>query len=156
MFDAVSPHATVRRTGSTPGRARKRILIADDDTEMRRLVVRALRYEGYDLVEADSGSALLDALVDQMLLHTQAVPFDLVISDLRMPGLTGMDVLRWLRSEDWVLPYILITGFGSSAVEHEALWAGADAILQKPFELEHLRATVQALIGGMTAGGSPL
>ncbi len=156
MFDAVTSHTPARRPGATAGRTRKRILVAEDDTEMRRLIARVLRYEGYDIVEANSGSALLDALVDQMLLHTQAVPFDLVISDLRMPGLTGMDVLRWLRSEDWVLPYILITAFGSPAVEHEALWAGADAILAKPFELDHLRATVQALIGGMTAGGSPL
>ena len=124
-----------------------RILVAEDDFEMRRLIAGALRRDGYDVVEARSGAELLDLLVTQRRHPAGAPPVELVISDLRMPGRTGLEVLAQLRETDWSTPFILITAFGGADVRNRALQQGADAVFDKPFDIDELRTATVVLVG---------
>jgi CheY-like chemotaxis protein len=126
--------------------APQRILLAEDDFEMRRLLSSALRKDGYEVVEARSGAELLTTLAE-FLRHPTTRQYDLIISDQRMPGLTGLEVLEGLEDEDWLPPFILITAFGSRELETDALCAGAARVLDKPFDVDDLRKAVAGLIG---------
>jgi CheY-like chemotaxis protein len=117
-----------------------RVLLAEDDFEMRRLLSRTLSHAGFDLVEAASGDEALDRLADQLLDEMDA--FDLVIADIRMPGCTGLDLLACLRHFDWNTPVILITAFGNAATHDEARRLGAFAVFDKPFDLDDLETAV--------------
>ena len=119
-----------------------RVLVADDDSQVRHLVARALRKDGYEVVEAADGSELLNVLGSSLLPASFVEPFDLIISDVRMPGWTGMGVLISLRKADWALPFVLITAFGDDDAHAEARRLGASAMLDKPFEMDDLRTLV--------------
>jgi len=119
-----------------------RILVADDDPEMRRLVVDALRADGYDVREASSGAGLLDQMSSYFLDGTN-LPIDLVISDIRMPLITGLEMLAGLRAVDCPMDFILMTAFGDEKTQREAERLGALALFDKPFELSALRALVR-------------
>jgi DNA-binding response OmpR family regulator len=125
--------------------AAARVLLADDDSDMREMVASALREDGYEVIEARDGWQLLQYLAT----HARAVddnPIDLVISDIRMPGKTGLDILAGLRWADPSTPFILITGFGDMQTHMEARRLGASAVFDKPFDLEHLRSVVLNLL----------
>jgi len=124
----------------------RRILLAEDNVEMLRLLAGALAKDGYDIIEARTGAELLDHLVDH-LLDGDRSPVDLIISDLRMPGFTGLEILAGLRDDDPATPFILITAFGGEEVREEALRAGAAAVFDKPFDVDDLRAAVAQLLG---------
>jgi DNA-binding response OmpR family regulator len=112
---------------------------------MREMVASALREDGYEVIEARDGWQLLQYLAT----HARAVddnPIDLVISDIRMPGKTGLDILAGLRWADPSTPFILITGFGDMQTHMEARRLGASAVFDKPFDLEHLRSVVLNLL----------
>jgi CheY-like chemotaxis protein len=145
--DAASASGTVK-LGWLEARALdpQRILLAEDDLEMRRLLSSALRKDGYEVIEARSGAELLTTLAE-FLRHPTTRPYDLIISDQRMPGLTGLEVLEGLEDEDWLPPFILITAFGSRELETDALCAGAARVLDKPFDVDDLRKAVTGLIG---------
>lgn len=117
-----------------------RVLLAEDDAEMRPLLSLTLTRAGFELVLASSGDEALDRIADQLLEDAEA--FDLVIADIRMPGCTGLDLLSCLRHFDWHTPVILITAFGSSETHDEALRLGAFAVFDKPFDLEDLESAV--------------
>lgn len=128
-----------------------RILLAEDDHEMRRFLALVLRREGYEVVEAQTGAELLEVLADQLVRPAMRPPLDLVISDLRMPFLTGMSILRWLKSAAWATPFILMTAFGSEAVRQRAIEFGAAAVFDKPFDVSALRGCVHELVGDAEA-----
>lgn len=119
-----------------------RVLVADDDSQVRHLVARALRKDGYEVVEVADGSELLHVLGSSLMSASSIPAFDLVISDIRMPGWTGMGVLLSLRNADWALPFVLITAFGDDETHKEARRLGASATLDKPFEMDDLRKLV--------------
>jgi DNA-binding NtrC family response regulator len=121
---------------TTLQRGTKRVLVAEDDEEMRSLIVSALRCDGWDVFEARDGTQLRS-----VLLTTRTQPIDLVVSDIRMPGSSGLQILEWLRDRGDATPVIVMTGFGDAwirdTVEH------LDAIFfDKPFELDDLRTAV--------------
>ncbi len=124
-----------------------RVLLAEDNLEMRRFLADCLRKDGYDVIETQTGMELLDALSTQLFHPASRPSIELVISDLRMPGLTGLEVLAGLRDSDWATPFILITAFGSDEVHREALREGAAAVFDKPFDVDDLRTAVVNLIG---------
>ena len=126
-----------------------RILIAEDDLEMRRLLVSDLRSEGYEVLESENGYELLEAM-RMLLFDGEAVPVDLVVSDERMPGLLGTEVLGLLRTAKWPTPFLLITAFGDPQTHDDALRLGAAAVIDKPFDLDEFRETVvEALLGNL-------
>jgi CheY-like chemotaxis protein len=119
-----------------------RVLLVEDHSEMRRLLASVLRADGHVVVEASDG---LEALTP--LLGRPGDPeIDLVVTDVRMPGCTGLDLLAFVRLERPLMPVVLITGFGDAATHAEARQLGAAAIFDKPFDLYAFRETVRGLL----------
>jgi two-component system, response regulator FlrC len=121
-------------------RAHARVLVVDDDAEMRALLRRTLEFEGHQVTERDRGMHVLAAL--------RELPFDLIILDKEMPGMTGFDLLPMLRREFPEVPVLLVTAFGGHRVESSALRLGATSYLEKPFRLSQLREAVDGLLLG--------
>jgi CheY-like chemotaxis protein len=136
-----------QRSGTPEGRvaSEPRVLIAEDDLEMRRLVSWAVRRAGYQVVEVEDGKALVNALIHSAKHAPQTLP-DLIISDVRMPGCTGLEVLARLRRVDWSIPVILITSFGDAQAHMEGERLGAARVLDKPFDVDELCTAVQELV----------
>ena len=128
--------------------ARARILVVDDDGEMRALLVDVLGDEGYDVVEAANGA--------EALIRLRAVSFAAIVLDKNMPGLSGLDLLPGLRVVCPETPVILITAFGDVATYMEAMEKGAYEYVFKPFRMEELlRILRRALPSGARSGPSP-
>ena len=99
------PEPTVTRGGAP------RILLAEDDGEMRRLLAQELCAVGYDVIQCCNGRDLL-AHFESFILNNDVLDFKLVISDILMPGLTGLEIFEDLHSYQGFPPTILITAFG--------------------------------------------
>src|SRR4051794_6727844 len=95
---------------------RLRVFLAEDDVEMRRMVAAALRHDGHQVLEADTGEGLLLEVTRAFLNQGPRNAESVVISDVRMPGRDGLSVLRELRGHDWCPPVIMITAFGDAEV----------------------------------------
>jgi two-component system, OmpR family, response regulator MprA len=122
------------------------ILLAEDDPGVREALARALRFEGYDVRTARDGGEALDAV-------TQELP-DLVILDVMMPFIDGLDVCRRLRDKHRALPILMLTARHEVSDRVSGLDAGADDYLTKPFALDELLARVRALLRRNTPGGT--
>ncbi|HEU0032606.1 MAG TPA: response regulator [Kofleriaceae bacterium] len=121
---------------------RPRILLAEDDAVMRRMVATTLERDGFDVTEVHDGAELLARLEQSWMYPGADREIDLVISDVRMPGLTGLAVLEELRRVDTTTPVLLITAFGDADLHDAAAELGA-AVLDKPFELSDLRTAAR-------------
>jgi CheY-like chemotaxis protein len=115
------------------------ILIAEDDAEMRRLLELVLGPAGLPVYSAASGTELL-ARLDQ--LSRDRLQPALVVTDVHMPGATGLDALERIRATTPEVPVILITAFGDPETHQRARELGALAVFNKPFPLQLLRETV--------------
>lgn len=122
-----------------------RLLVAEDNKEMRRLLVSALSKDGHDVVEARDGHEFRARIGDGLPEHERPC-FDLIISDIRMPGASGLALLEQLRGEGYRSPVVLITAFGDGTIHAEAARLGATAVFDKPFDLRVLRAFVRAAL----------
>jgi DNA-binding response OmpR family regulator len=126
---------------------RYRILLAEDDKEMRTLLTLALNRFGYGVVACPDGIDMLAHLAAFLLpLQSAGESFDLVISDIRMPGVTGMEVLQGKPDRADFPPMILITAFGDEETHAEAAEYGAAAIFDKPFDVDELIEKVNAIL----------
>lgn len=103
----------------------ERILVVDDDRVIREGLQRILKAEGYVVETLNSGRQALDRL--------EEVDFDLIITDLKMPGMSGLEVLQAIKSEHSDLPVILITGYAAIDNAVEVMKSGASDYLAKPF-----------------------
>ena len=112
-----------------------RILVVDDHDSLRKGLVRALSNAGHDVEEAPNGTIAIERLQDSQ--------FDVVLTDLRMGGADGMDVLRTTRSIQPNAAVILMTAFGSIHTAVEAMKIGAFDFVQKPFEIEEMELKVE-------------
>ena len=125
---------------------RARIVVAEDDPDMRALLVAALKRDDYEIIEARDGWELLQYVTAQHLpAQADDDKVDLVVSDIRMPGISGLHVLEGMRCCDSETPVILITAFGDFATHDEASRLGA-SVFNKPFDLEDLRTAVCNLV----------
>jgi two-component system response regulator MprA len=124
-----------------------RILVVDDDPSVRSAVVRALRVD-YEVAEAADGA---EALAQQA-----SSPSDMIVLDLLMPGVGGIEVARSLRTRDDPVPILVVTARDAVDDRVEGLDAGADDYLVKPFAIEELRARVRALLRRAGAGDAAL
>jgi CheY-like chemotaxis protein len=122
-----------------------RILVAEDEPSMRRLVADALRGEGYEIVEVADGGRLLVDLASRLKRGEGADSLDLIISDIRMPVCTGLQILAALREAHWTTPVILMTAFGDAATRRHAESLAA-TLLDKPFDVDALRRAVSRLL----------
>ena len=111
-----------------------RILIADDHDSLRRGLVQALADASHDVEEAPNGNAAIEKLHEGF--------FDVVVSDLKMGGSTGLDVLKSAKTLHPSTAVILMTAFGSVSTAVEAMRAGAFDFVQKPFEIEEMEVKI--------------
>jgi DNA-binding NtrC family response regulator len=118
-----------------------KILVADDEQNLRRVLVALLRRDGHEVVQAATGLEAIERLAD----------VDVVITDLRMPGADGMEVLRTASKTHPHVPVIMITAYGSVGQAVEAIKAGAFDYIEKPFEQDSIRAIVDKAIGQAAA-----
>jgi CheY-like chemotaxis protein len=123
-----------------------RILLADDDYEMRTLLTLSLLKAGYKVVACPDGWSLLEHLEPYILLGSKDEKVDLIISDIRMPVITGIEILRGLPQGMEYPPVILITAFGDKKTHRQAEQFGAAAIFDKPFEIDDLLAKVRKIV----------
>src|SRR5258707_9945266 len=111
------------------------LLLVEDKNELRAMLRKALERSGYTVDEAPDGSAAIQKLRGRR--------YQLVLSDLKMPGASGLHVLRESKQADATIPVILLTAFGSVDEAVTAMKEGAFDFLQKPVDLEHLKVIVQ-------------
>lgn len=123
-----------------------RVLVAEDDDAMRALLEETLGRRGYTVETAATGPALLRRVAQSVQPRTTLPLPDLLITDVRMPGLGGLDVVAALRAADAWLPVIVITGFGDAPTLARARRLGAAQVLEKPFELDELCRLAQGLL----------
>ncbi|MBI2186301.1 MAG: sigma-54-dependent Fis family transcriptional regulator [Acidobacteria bacterium] len=115
-----------------------RILIADDHDSLRRGLVQALAGASHDVEEAPNGNAAIEKLHESF--------FDVVVSDLKMGGSSGLDVLKTAKTLHPSCAVILMTAFGSVSTAVEAMKAGAFDYVQKPFEIEEMEVKIEKAI----------
>jgi two-component system response regulator PilR (NtrC family) len=115
-----------------------RVLVVDDELSIRELLAIVLRREGYDVVLAEDGRSAIQALEHD--------PFDLLISDIKMPDMNGVEVLRAAKKVDQDILAIMITAFASTDTAIEAMRLGACDYLSKPFDIDLLRMKVREKI----------
>ena len=123
-----------------------RILLAEDDEEMRKLLALMLRKEGYRVTECSDGLSLLDMLSSFFLNDEELENFNLIISDIRMPGITGMEILMGANEMDNFPPIILITAFGDKETHMQAERLGAAALFDKPFDIKEMLKKVAYIL----------
>ena len=135
-----SPHETgaaTKREHEALG-DRRRLLVVDDDQAVTSLLRRGFSYEGFSVRTAANGE-------EALRLASQEHP-DLVVLDLMMPGIDGLEVCRRLRSTDLDLPILILTGRDNPAEEVAGLDAGADDYVTKPFTFDVLNARIRSLL----------
>jgi len=123
-----------------------RVILAEDDEELRRLLASTLRRDGYEVLEASNGFELLELLADQLLHLGSMDCCKLVIADIRMPGANGLQALEALRGWDWATPLMVITAFGDEKALAQSRRLGVDAMFDKPFDLDDFRTAVYYLV----------
>src|ERR1035441_4075980 len=108
-----------------------RVLVAEDDPEMRRLVVEALRKDGHEVMEATDGGRMLVRLAEAFDRDPALLSVDVIVSDMRMPVCNGLDLLERLAEARWRIPCILMTAFGDDETRKRVDRIGA-VLLDKP------------------------
>jgi two-component system response regulator (stage 0 sporulation protein F) len=116
-----------------------KILVVDDDTEMRALLVEELRHEGYEVAEAGDGA--------EAVLACRGCQFDVILMDKNMPGPSGLDLLPGFRRACPRSRIIMMTAFGDVPSFVEASEKGAIAFLFKPFRIDDMRAAIRKALG---------
>ena len=141
MSKAYAGGSTEPPTAPSPAR----LLLAEDDFELRELLACVLRADGHEVVEARDGNELWALLSGESAGESPA-PFSLVVSDVRMPGLSAFDVLLRLQHALCETPVILITAFGDQTTHLRARSLGASRVIDKPFDCDELRDAVHATL----------
>jgi CheY-like chemotaxis protein len=142
-----NPSPSLNKDDGVPADDRTRVLLAEDDPAFRTTMSLILGGDGYEVVEVADGSGVLDELVHSLSDESSLRSFDVIITDVRMPGFSGMDVLRAVRGLPDAPPVILMTAFGNKETHREAQRLGALTVLDKPFDLDDLRAAVANALG---------
>lgn len=131
---------------SQPTARRARILVAEDDGALRALIAATLRHAGYEVVEAGDGVEAVGNAQPWIFRGRAIEPPDVIVSDIRMPGWSGLDALRILRAGAAAPPVVLMTAFGSHETHELAARLGAAHVFDKPFAVEDLVAVVDELV----------
>lgn len=119
-----------------------RVLVADDDRELRRSLARALAVQGAEVREARDGASLRGLLRGAVMFPGDEPDWNVVVSDIDMPGASGLEVLEEFGPLMGRRRFILVSGSVDDAVRRRAQAAGAYAVLEKPFELPELLSMV--------------
>ena len=136
---------------ATPVSVRPRVLLVEDDADLRRLLAFMLRKDGYEIIEVSDGVEALDFVGLALMKRPSSQPVDLIISDICMPGWSGLQVLSAIHATGWSIPVVLITAFGDRRTYAEAARLGAAALFDKPFDLGRFRKTLAEILPPSTA-----
>ena len=129
---------------STPVRnARQRVLVVDDEASIRDLLSKTLALAEYDVDTASDGTSALDRM--------RAFNYDLLIADLKMPGMDGLTLIRQAKRIKADLPVIIITGFSTESSAIEAVNLGVAGYLTKPFRVPQVLAAASKALGAPAA-----
>jgi excisionase family DNA binding protein len=131
--------AAVPEQATRPAAARPRILVVDDEASIRDLLSKTLALAEYDVDVAPDGRSALERL--------RLYPYDLLIADLKMPGMDGLTVIREAKRLKADLPVIIITGYSTEASAIEAVNLGVAGYLTKPFRVPQVLAAAAKAIG---------
>jgi excisionase family DNA binding protein len=123
---------------------RPRVLVVDDEQQIRDLVAKTLSTADYDVDTAPDGPSAIDRLKN--------TAYDLLITDLKMPGMDGLSVIREARQRSAELPIIIITGFSTEASAIEAINLGVCGYLTKPFRMPRVLAVAARALGEPAPG----
>ena len=129
--------AVSSQSSHTPPARTRRVLVVDDDPDARWLAGEALVEHGFEVSEASNGH--------EAIKQFEARHPDLIVLDLGLPGIGGLDVLKWLRTTNDI-PVILLTGRGAQPDRVVGLELGADDYMVKPFDPRELVARVNAVL----------
>jgi two-component system, OmpR family, KDP operon response regulator KdpE len=116
---------------------RTKVLVVDDEPPIRKLLRMGLSTQGYDILEAANGKASLELLAQKP---------DLVILDLGLPDMQGLDLLRMMRARNESVPIVVLSSRGDEAGKVQALDLGADDYVTKPFGMDELLARMRAAL----------
>lgn len=116
----------------------KRILLVEDETNLRRIIQLNLDLEGFEVVEAEDG--------EEALIKLEQEYFDLIILDIMLPKINGLDILQKHRLKNASVPIIIISAKDTSTDRIKGLKYGADDYINKPFEIEELLIRIQNLL----------
>ena len=145
-LDSQRPRGAARVTtvGPAPARpnaaaARPRVIVVDDEASIRDLLSKTLALAEYDVDVAPDGRSALDRL--------RLYPYDLLIADLKMPGMDGLTVIREAKRYKADLPVIIITGYSTESSAIEAVNLGVAGYLTKPFRVPQVLAAAARALG---------
>lgn len=127
-------------------RSKEIILLVEDDDQLRALLATVLRQDNYEVVELGNGIEALHYLAASSVYNNMLPRPNLIISDIRMPGYTGLDLLAGMAESSPQAPIILITGIQDPEVREEAGRLGATMFLTKPVDNDTLRAAVRGVL----------
>jgi DNA-binding NtrC family response regulator len=116
----------------------ERILVVDDEEHVRVLFSRILQKEGYEVDCASSGIEAIEKLAQNS--------FDLVLTDLKMDGIDGLDLVKKGKMVNQALPFILISGYGTAQTAASAAKEGAELFLMKPIDMADLKLAVRKVL----------
>jgi DNA-binding response OmpR family regulator len=114
------------------------ILLAEDDFALRKLIAGQLEAAGYEVFQARNGGEFIDYVANTLLFGARFRRPALIITDVRMPGLSGLDVVEGLRRANYDASVIVITAFGSPETHALARKLGAIAVFDKPLDIDEL------------------
>jgi DNA-binding response OmpR family regulator len=119
-----------------------KILIAEDDQDIRELIVLTLQFSGFDVTSVEDGAAAVEA--------AQKASYDVILMDVRMPRMTGYEACRKLKEIDSTkdIPVIFLSAKGQESEIQTGMSAGADRYVLKPFAPEELVGTIQDVLSG--------
>jgi excisionase family DNA binding protein len=143
-LDSQRPRGQTRVATVTPARpagtaTRPRVLVVDDEASIRDLLAKTLALAEYDVDVASDGRSALERM--------RMYPYDLLIADLRMPGMDGLTVIREAKRYKADLPVLIITGFSTEASAIEAVNLGVAGYLTKPFRVPQVLAAAARALG---------
>jgi Response regulator containing CheY-like receiver, AAA-type ATPase, and DNA-binding domains len=118
---------------------KRRVIIAEDDDAMRKVVRELIEGLGVDVEEASSGADLIELLVDEK-------PIDLFITDIRMPWMTGLQIALSVRNAGLNMPILVITAFGDDHLRAQVEKLGNATLLDKPFKADQLLSLASSFL----------
>jgi CheY-like chemotaxis protein len=146
MIEEVAHNDPEEPTVTKSPSRRFRVVLAEDDHDLRRALARLLECDGYDVHTVASGAQLLDYLASWILCEVTRPPADAIVTDVRMPGFNGLSIVEGLRANGWPQPIIVISAFSDEVMRDRVERLGGSALLAKPFEPTDLERTLNDLI----------
>lgn len=122
-------------------RRKRRVLVAEDDSAIRRMMSTVLRADAFHVDEVTDGGALVERLASLLLQSGRGRGYDLLVVDIWMPRMDGLQVLAGLQRAGWYPPVVVVTA--DSAVRERALGLGARAVFEKPFNVDDFRTAAE-------------